>query len=618
MSEHAVTQPQRANTPQEARQDKGLSQRRYMNQPEPTILREQLLDAASGSFVEPRFGYDFSRVAALTGMKRQNQPLLRTQPGIQRFPKEEASVYSSCPECTETESPRRSEAAEPTVEGTEPALETAPTPAEAEPTAEETAPEETASPGLIVEDSAETVRPGQMNKSEFLSQLRAEVCRTVEEALAGTGQTTENCPYLNHWFDFYSRKDSAHIERTIHRYAPDASNATTASGYIFVIAQRARQAAETWVRTGEVTGVPEGVPTTVPGETPAESDESATAPTSPVMFKAREGGARTVDNPQAIQAELGEGNPLDGGVRSRMESAFGMDFSHVRTHTDTIAAGLSKRLNARAFTIGKHVAFGSGEYRPGTPVGDALIAHEMAHVVQQSGTSDLVAPRQQMIESGHNMLEEDADKSAIGAIASLWTGTTDTLSDIAQNAIPSLRSGLRLQRCQKSASSVALTYSTVAPKTNLGCGGFRWGVKWGLTKTDASTNGFVVQKLTFDLKREKCAGGRNDFAKIYWEAWQVRKGKIYIGTSKSLHNADTFQVPPAPSQKGVNFEEGRAKYIDGYTAPLSWGHVPEALSLPSTTAKPAGWSDSGTTQRWLKNEFDCCAGKTKSKLTSKG
>ena len=57
-----------------------------------------------------------------------------------------------------------------------------------------------------------------------------------------------------------------------------------------------------------------------------------------------------------------------------MGAAFGHDFSSVRVHTDSSDAALSDQLNARAFTIGSDIAFGSGEYQPGTMIGDALIA----------------------------------------------------------------------------------------------------------------------------------------------------------------------------------------------------------------------------------------------------
>lgn len=462
MSEHALVQTQQAKTSQPATKEAAFLQHREWEQADESILEHWQNNSVASTFVEPNIGFDFSRVPAFTAMARQNRPMLRTQPMVQRTPKDGASG-SSCLTCPEAESAPTSASAEPTMDATTPTPEAAQTPVSDEPTEETATPEETASPRLLVEDSATELAPGQMKKSEFLSQLRAEVCRSVEAALAGTGRTTDDCPYLTYWFDFYSSKDSAHIERAIHRYAPDASSVTTVSGYISVITQRARQAAETWARTGEITGVPEGVPTTVPGEAPAESGEGAATATSPVMFKAREGGARATDDPQAIQAELGDGLPLDSTVRSRMESAFGMDFAHVRTHTDTTAAGLSNRLNARAFTVGQNVAFGAGEYKPGTPIGDALIAHELAHVVQQSGASDSVALLQTR-DTGYDTLEADADRSAVGAVAALWDGAKGTLAGIVQNAIPRLRSGLRLSRCKSESSrGSSATATTTTP-----------------------------------------------------------------------------------------------------------------------------------------------------------
>jgi outer membrane protein OmpA-like peptidoglycan-associated protein len=147
---------------------------------------------------------------------------------------------------------------------------------------------------------------------------------------------------------------------------------------------------------------------------------------------------------------------------------------------------------------------------------------------------------------------------------------------------------------------------TISP-TNYGCGGFTMAARWGLDNADSTTNGFIVQKLTFDLNREICTGGRNDFQKTYWEAWQVRGGVIHIGTSSSPHNADTFTVPSTPDHEGSTYEVGKAKFIPNYIEPLSWGNVPEARSLPATTSQPAGWSDAGTLDRWIGNSsFDCC------------
>jgi hypothetical protein len=79
------------------------------------------------------------------------------------------------------------------------------------------------------------------------------------------------------------------------------------------------------------------------------------------------------------------GRPLDGQARAFMEPRFGADFGGVRVHTDARAAESARAVDAVAYTVGSDVVFGAGEYRPGTAAGDRLIAHELAHVVQQGG-----------------------------------------------------------------------------------------------------------------------------------------------------------------------------------------------------------------------------------------
>jgi hypothetical protein len=67
-----------------------------------------------------------------------------------------------------------------------------------------------------------------------------------------------------------------------------------------------------------------------------------------------------------------------------MESRFGHDFSSVRVHTDAKAAESAHAVDARAYTLGQNIVFGTGQYAPGTPTGQRLLAHELTHVVQQS------------------------------------------------------------------------------------------------------------------------------------------------------------------------------------------------------------------------------------------
>jgi hypothetical protein len=87
---------------------------------------------------------------------------------------------------------------------------------------------------------------------------------------------------------------------------------------------------------------------------------------------------------RGIAAIRGHGSPLDAESRTSFEPRFGCDFSAIRVHTDPEAAGLASGLGARAFTVGSDVVFGRGEYQPGTPRGQHLLAHELTHTLQQS------------------------------------------------------------------------------------------------------------------------------------------------------------------------------------------------------------------------------------------
>jgi len=88
---------------------------------------------------------------------------------------------------------------------------------------------------------------------------------------------------------------------------------------------------------------------------------------------------------RSIDQARGGGQSMDHGTRTRMESAFGANFSGVRIHTDARADSLNQSLSARAFTTGSDVFFRQGEYNPGSSSGRELLAHELTHVVQQNG-----------------------------------------------------------------------------------------------------------------------------------------------------------------------------------------------------------------------------------------
>lgn len=86
------------------------------------------------------------------------------------------------------------------------------------------------------------------------------------------------------------------------------------------------------------------------------------------------------------------GEPLPGEVRSLLESGLGHDFSRVRIHRDGPAAESASTLHVHAYTLGSHVVFGGGRYAPGTPAGRRLLAHELAHTIQQGVSPPLHGP----------------------------------------------------------------------------------------------------------------------------------------------------------------------------------------------------------------------------------
>lgn len=79
------------------------------------------------------------------------------------------------------------------------------------------------------------------------------------------------------------------------------------------------------------------------------------------------------------------GHPLDVATRSFMEARFNHDFGDVRVHTDPRAAETARQVGARAYTVGRDVVFGSNKYSPATFEGKRLLAHELTHVIQQTG-----------------------------------------------------------------------------------------------------------------------------------------------------------------------------------------------------------------------------------------
>lgn len=122
-----------------------------------------------------------------------------------------------------------------------------------------------------------------------------------------------------------------------------------------------------------------------------EAEEQAPAP-EPLQAKSQAATAPASGAfaaPPGLSAALsetkGSGSAMSGGTRSFMENTMGADFSQVRLHTGEKAAEMNDSVQARAFTHGQDIYFNKGEYKPETPEGKRLLAHELTHVTQQNG-----------------------------------------------------------------------------------------------------------------------------------------------------------------------------------------------------------------------------------------
>lgn len=127
--------------------------------------------------------------------------------------------------------------------------------------------------------------------------------------------------------------------------------------------------------------------------------------------------------PPAVQEVLSSsGQPLDAATRGFMESRFGHDFGNVRVHADARATESAQQIDAAAYTSGSNIVFGAGRYAPGTPSGQHLLAHELTHVIQQTGASAAgagqVVQRQPASVPGSLDLRENMSPSMASALGS--------------------------------------------------------------------------------------------------------------------------------------------------------------------------------------------------------
>ena len=127
----------------------------------------------------------------------------------------------------------------------------------------------------------------------------------------------------------------------------------------------------------------------------------------------------TADAVANVVAPNAKGDPLPRDTRARMEGAFHHDFSAIRIHADETAADAATALRARAFTVGRDLVFDESEFNPYSFHGEQLLAHELAHSIQQEragGTGHDSADRHMDIVAPDHPTETAAHDAAAAAV----------------------------------------------------------------------------------------------------------------------------------------------------------------------------------------------------------
>lgn len=126
-----------------------------------------------------------------------------------------------------------------------------------------------------------------------------------------------------------------------------------------------------------------------------------------------------------IYRARGGGQPLDNGVQTQMDTAFGADFGAVRVHTSTESDALNRNLGAKAFTTGQDIFFREGAYQPHSSAGQELLAHELTHVVQQGSGAVSHSSGRMRVNAPNDAFEQQAD-----AVARAVTGPAGAAANV--------------------------------------------------------------------------------------------------------------------------------------------------------------------------------------------
>lgn len=271
-------------------------------------------------------------------------------------------------------------------------------------------------PATVLLVDGGVVTKDQMVLATFLEQLKPLVTAAASDELGRLGSTA-TCPYIAMYFARYGAQPASAAIALIKRWAPAAASASSAQAMIPLILERVRAGVHAWKETGKL-------PADLAAADPAASATAeATAP---------QAQKKSLD---ALEAELGPGEQVD----SRLAAPLGAEAA--RIHRGPVAQAKAAEHHAVAFAAGNNIVMGATAPAPGTDIGDALLAHELAHTAQQRDAAADPEARKKEIGAEDKGAERDADRAAADAMK------VTALGNFAGRIGDVMKTGVQLQRC---------------------------------------------------------------------------------------------------------------------------------------------------------------------------
>jgi hypothetical protein len=312
-------------------------------------------------------------------------------------------------------------------------------------------------------------------------------------------------------------------------------------------------------------------------DSPEAARELATA------FGPRDPNGVAADADAAVaRAASSSGAPLDGVLRQRFEGSLGADLGGVRLHTGAASAEAAEAVRARAYTVGSDVHFGAGQYDPSSTDGQFLIAHEVAHTVQQRGGAPT---RQHKLEvsSPGDASEVEADRAAarmvLGESAEVGGG-----GGVAREADVALQS--------PEGGDLGPEPAAAPRRQNKKM--FKLLVDGQGEMPDLVLDKYKVGGKQFDLFLSQRDGYTEIFTSLWYDLTGANAGPIdSVGVFESRHKA---LKPEHINNSGPGFVQGNINCLgdfgDGYTDALPFTVRPSSVSSgPTEVASVLGIND---------------------------